>query len=405
MPTTETLVEEATAASYRLEDLDVKEVSVVDRGANMRKLLIVKNAEVPMPTNAQPAATPEAKSGDPVVDAQASKAEATTDLIVALPVELRDELGKMLDGIAVRVGALSEAVKATEPGEGGLSDKFKSEIVGLGSVMKRLGGVEKSKAINALDKAALASGDPIDHLGIPRVSKDASVEYVMTAEGPLMKMPPGEMMKVAMRYAIDEMYKAEDCLYYDEDMGGACAYLFSAMKALGPFIADSPATLAMAEAVLGKQYAFNQPQPSIAAGVPSSHKGANEPPEGMGKGNAGDLTKGRPQFSDDRLSKLEGMFAVLQQVLTDVRPAPAPAVTDVEDEIKKDEGEPVSPDVQLALTKMAGLIKSLEAENKTLKSSRPLGNAAVGGTPPSQPKSAKVHWPDDLNDLAPDLDS
>ncbi len=402
MPNDEKLVEEATVASYRLEDLDVKEVSVVDRGANMRKLLLVKNAEDPMPQNTKTAEMP--KSGDPVVDAQAEKAEATTDLIVALPEELRDELGKMLDGISVRIGALSEAVKATEPGEGGLSEKFKSEIVGLGSVMKRLGGVEKGKSINELDKAAVAEGTAIDAIAIPRVAKDASVEYVMTAEGPLMKMPPGEMMKVAMRYAIDEMYKAEDCLYYNEDMAGACGFLFSAMKALGPFIADG-STIAMAEAMV-KQYAFNQPQPSIAAGVPLASKGANEPDEGMGKANAGDLTKGRKQFSDERLSKLEGMFAMLQQVLTDVRPEAEPVAKTADDEIKPEPAkDEVSPEVQEAMVKMAGLIKSLKSENTQLRASRSLGNAVVSDGAPSQPKQAKVHWPDDLNDLnSPDLD-
>lgn len=403
MPTAD---ENKTTASYRLEDLDVKEVSVVDRGANMRKLLVIKNAEDPMPTNA-----------DPVVAAQADKAGETTDLIVALPEELRDELAKMLDGISVRVNALSEAVKATDPGEGGLSEKFKNELIGLGSVMKRLGGVDKARPINELDKAALDNGAAIDRLGIPQPSAaNKGVEYVMTAEGPLMKMPPGEMMKVALRYAIDEMYKAEDALYYDEDMARACVYLFNCMKALGPFIAEGQTAPLMQaadqmKAVLTKQYAFNQPQPSIAAGVPAAHSGAAEPPAGTGKGNPGDLTKkGGPQFTAERMAKLEGMLSVLTQLMADVRPTAkaeevAPTET-VDDEINKGEDEgTLSPAAQEALTKMAGLIKSLKAENADLRSGRPLGNSVPDGGASPKPTQAKVHWPDDLNDLDdPDLD-
>jgi len=396
MPTAD---ENKTTASYRLEDLDVKEVSVVDRGANMRKLLVIKNAEDPMPTNT-----------DPVVAAQADKAGDTTDLIVALPEELRDELAKMLDGISVRVNALSEAVKATDPGEGGLSEKFKNELVGLGSVMKRLGGVDKSRPINELDKAALDNGAVIDRLGIPQPSAaDKGVEYVMTAEGPLMKMPPGEMMKVALRYAIDEMYKAEDALYYDEDMAGACVCLFNCMKALGPFIAEGQAAPIMQaadqmKAVLTKQYAFNQPQPSIAAGVPAAHSGAAEPPAGTGKGNPGDLTK----------AKLEGMFEMLKHqvagmlsVQSDAEVGTgAPTTQNVDDEIKNGEDEgTLSPAAQEALTKMAGLIKSLKAENAGLRSGRPLGNSVPDGGDSPKPTQVKVHWPDDLNDLDdPDLD-
>lgn len=380
-----------TVAQYRLEDVNVKEVSVVDRGANLRPLLVVKNDEGTVP--------------DPVVEAQAEKAEKNTDLIVALPLELRDELAKMLSDVSTRLGALGEAVKATDPGEGGLSDKFKSEMVGLGAVLKRLGGVEKSQAINPLDKAALESGGEIDRNGLPRANKDAAFEYVMTADGPLMKMPKDEMMKVAMRYAIDEMYKAEDCLYYDADMSSACKYMSGAMKALGPFITEGNMTaMQMAETI--KQYAYNQPQASVAAGVPLATKGENEPEEGMGKGNAGDLTKkGHKQFTPERQAVLTDMMQKLQAMLGDVAPIPTGSTeTVVENEVTKTEAG-IPTEVQLAMTKMASLIKSLKAENDSLRSSRPLGNATEPSGETPTPVRAKVHWPDDLNDLDdPDLE-
>ena len=404
MPANETPTAAPTvAAIYRLEDLEVKEVSVVDRGANMRKLLVVKNAD----------GTP---ATDQVVAAQANKAEETTDLIVALPLELRDELGTMLSDVSTRLGALSEAVKATDPGAGGLSEKFKSEMAGLGSVLKRLGGVEKSLAINPLDKAALANGTAIDVTGIPHSVKEASIDYVMTPQGPLMRMAPEEMMKVAMRYAIDEMWKADDALCYDEDMAGACGFLFSAMKALAPFIPAGPpaSELALAaeqmKAVLTKQYAFNQPQASIAAGVPTAMTGVVDPKGGNGVGNAADLTKkGHKQFTPDRLAQLDGMFKTLQSLMAEVsmpaEPAavvePAPAAPPAPVATTKDEG--ISPEVQAVLAKMAGAIKHLKAENASLSSARSLGNAAAPEANASTPTPAAVSWPDDLNDL-PDLD-
>jgi hypothetical protein len=235
----------------------------------------------------------------------------------------------------------------------------------------------------------------------------------MTADGPLMKMPPEEMLKVALRYACGELYKAEEALYGKADMPAAMSCLFNSMKALGPFITDGPAqALAMQadqmKAMLTKQYAFNQPQPSIATGVPHAHAGASDPAGGTGKGNPGDLTKkGGPQFTSERMSKLEGMLEVLSSLMAEVRPveqaAPAPTVEEptAADEVTDDVADDsVSPAAQEALTKMAGLIKSLKVENAELRNARPFGNAASdGGDTPKPTTRAKVHWPDDLNDL------
>ena len=311
----EILVEEATA-TYRLEDLDVKEVSVVDRGANKRKLLVVKNAEVPMSKDAlentgadeavEPAVTP-----DPVVDAQAEKAKAATELIVSLPEGVRDSVGKALTELSTRLGALGEAVKASAPGEGGLSDKFKAEMTTLSFALRSLGGVDKSTTTDAIDKSLMAEGHPIAQAYAVDYTKTVP-EVVMTSEGPMMKMPMEAMKGMACKYAMEKLYEAEDALYQG-DMGGCCVSIYAACKAMGPFVPDDsgmPQQMAMAmKMFLGKelametmkQYAFNQPQPSIPAGVPDSHLPANM--EKPGSGSSGDLAKAGRKLNASDLGK------------------------------------------------------------------------------------------------------
>lgn len=369
--------EQQVTATYILEDVEVKEVSVVDRGANKRPLLVVKNAKAEEPVTVQS----NEQQGDPVVAAQAEKASQTTHLMVSLPEAVRDEVGGMLDSLSKRLGALSEAVKASAPGEGGLTDAFKSEVLGLSTVMRRLIGVEKASAVNSVDKAALAEGKPIDpHAGLAvPVQLSSNIEYVMTPEGPLMKMPPDMMLKVAIRFAHDEMYGAEDCLYCD-DVVGCCTRLYNCMKALAPFI---PAEGSLPEAVqmalglmLGKQYAYNQPQSSVPAGVPASQPPANPETSGVAKS-----------------SKLQELFAQLGELLGDAAPQQQQPVA---------KAASIPPELREGLIKMAHQVRALSAENATLRGTRPLGNAGQVEETPFQ-QSKPVHWPDDLNDL-PDLD-
>ena len=63
----------------------------------------------------------------------------------------------------------------------------------------------------------------------------------------------------------------------------------------------------------------------------------------------------------------------------------------------EDGEEQINPQLKETMLSMAKIIKNLEAENKELRSSRPVGNAMVNEGD-DKPSSNKVTWPDDLNE-------
>lgn len=385
---------------YKLEDLDVREVSVVDRGANKRSLLVIKNAEGAVVDGFEQAVA-DAQNGvevagddltqpddpsvavekapdtfdDPVVAAQAAKAEQETELAVSLPVEMRDALIGVFDGVAKRVMALGEAVKASQPGEGGVSDKFKSELLDLSLVLRQVSGAEKADDILRIGKRA----EPV----VPDLTK--SVEYVMTPQGPAMMLPPEDMMRVAADMAARDLMCAESYLW-EGNFVGALDEIHCAVKAIAPFVA-SPAgggegmSLVAAVNANGgavasdKQYATNQPQPSIPAGVPSS-----QPPAGMAKA-------GR-KIAGDRLALLEDALAKLSQAIADVRGVSVETT-------KNDQVVPRHADV----------VKTQKAEiERPAAAPRPLGNATQFEESTAPTKSERITWPDDLNSIDDDSD-
>lgn len=393
---------------YQLEDLEVREVSVVDRGANKRKLLVVKNQDGD-PTMPQDATAPAEPTSDPIVQAQADKATSDTDLIVSLPEPVRDAIAKVLGDIGGRVGALGEAVKAASPGEGGVSEKFKGEVLALSSALRRMVGAEKTDDIAEIEKTILAEAYPAN-VQQGYMMGQAAPEYVMTDSGLMMKMPAEAMKSIAAKYAMDKLYDAEDALY-GGDYGSCCACIFVAVKALGPFLPDDggmPQQMAYAMKAISlsdeefeKQYAFNQPQPSIAAGVPDSHPPVNMEQPGSGAATTGNMAKAGRKIAGARLSKLEELLAQLGQVVTELKPEAAAPVAKSAAPTKTE----ISPELRSKLVEMAEVIKSQANEIKVLKSARPTGHAAeVGGDSSDKPKSGKVLWPDDLNDLNDDSD-
>lgn len=364
-----------------LEGLEVVEVSVVDRGANKRPLLVVKNAGAEMSTT--PETSENVPTPDPVAAAQAQKAAQDTDLIVSLPTELRDGLSKMLGEVGQRVAALGEAVKATQPGEGGMSDKFKSEVAAVSTALRKMIGVEKSDDLQRVEKVfSDGYANPTPDYSAP--------EYVMTPDGPMMRLPMEAMKAIACKYASEMMWKAEDALF-DGNVGGCCMAMLTCFKTIAPFAKADEVPIAML-AMLDKQYAFNQPQASIAAGVPTSAAPAHQEQPGSGSLTSPMAKAGR-KISGERLSKLESMLAELNTMVSELRPDAADERT-----------APVAVDVQVVetmksqVTELANLAKSQEAELKQLRSARPIGNAGPVEEPTNTP-TGPVLWPDDLNDL------
>jgi len=392
---------------YQLEDLEVREVSVVDRGANKRNLLVVKNQDGD-PTMPKDATAPAEQTPDPIVQAQADKATSDTDLIVSLPEPVRDAIAKVLGDIGGRVGALGEAVKAASPGEGGVSEKFKGEVLALSSALRRMVGAEKTDDIAEIEKTILAEAYPAAMQQGYMMGQEAP-EYVMTDSGLMMKMPAAAMKQMAAKYAMEKLYDAEDALFAG-DYGKVCVCVYVCLKALGPFLPDDGGmpqqmayamkAISLSDEEFAKQYAFNQPQPSVAAGVPDSHPPVNMEQPGSGAATTGNMAKAGRKIAGARLSKLEELLAQLGQVVTDLKPEPEPAAP-----VAKSEGTEISPALRSKFIEMAEVIKAQSNEIKVLKSARPTGHAAeVGGDSSDKPKSGKVLWPDDLNDLNEDSD-
>jgi len=368
---------------YVLEDLEVKEVSVVDRGANKRVLLMVKNGD-PMPTDETVTETAATES-DPVVEAQAEKAKDTTELIVGLPADMRDAMAKMLTEVSARVGILGEAVKAASDGEGGVTDKFKSEVMGLANALRMLAGAEKADDIASVEKGVLmAPPTPMAQ----SFDLSATPEYVMTSEGPVMKMPEAVMKYMACKYAMEQMYQAESMLA-KEDYAGCCMCVFACLKAIGPFVPDGGGMpQQMMQAM--KQYAYNQPQPSIAAGVPDAQMPAHMEQPGSGAAPADELAKAGRKIAGEKLTKLEELLAQLSGVVAELRPT----------ETTKSESADAAnlKDKIIALAKLA---KAQQATIDRMNATRPTGHALpyVEADDDNSP-AGKVLWPDDLNDLS-----
>jgi hypothetical protein len=398
----------------RLEDLEVKEVSVVDRGANKRTFLMVKNTgDAPMAPDAFEQAVADAQSGadlpvddtelrddgtpieqaddtyaedasevtasadtDAVVEAQAERAAEDTELVVAMSDEVKAAYSETLKAMSDRLAVLSTSVAAakTDDAADAHPAKLLNEIVSVSQALGRLAATDKAEAIAALAKGFPAEQHP--------VAMDLS-QIEMTADGPMLKMPVEMALPMYCEMACKMLYQAEDALY-GQDVSQACTLMMQAMKALGPFV---PAGAAMSKAYVEafevfKQYAFNQPQPSIPAGVPHSQPPAN-------------MEKAGRKIAGGRLSRLEQALADLGVLVAELRPeAPAPEAEATPEGVSKAE-----------LAELLAVVQKQDAELRALRAKRPAGNAAAQGEHDESPKRRRVTWPDDLSaaDEDPDL--
>lgn len=109
--------EDEEAERYRLTNLEVREVSLVDRGANKHKFLIVKRAEDPMKTKTQKDATAAAAAADPTTAAAADGAEAPTTKLQMAP-GTKAALQEKLAACSSRMKALEEQLATAEEVDG-----------------------------------------------------------------------------------------------------------------------------------------------------------------------------------------------------------------------------------------------------------------------------------------------
>lgn len=413
----------------RLEDLEVKEVSMVDRGANLRTLLVVKNAGDKMPDAFDQAAA-DAQSGkviaaddpnarddgqaeveakkpdflkpgakaedeedgkkpgkkappfggkgktdkdsDPVVEAQAAQASEDTQLIVGMDEATKAAFSSTLQLMENRLGALRTAVEsATSDANAQTSQKLVNEIAEVSGALGRLAATDKAAEVIA----AMAKGSDA------ATAQISMAQMEMTKNGPVFQMPMEMALPMCCEAATKSLYQAADALMGEPDMGKACGAAMKAMKMLGPFMSAPMSAEYGADFDTFKQYAFNQPQGSIPAGVPN-----DKLPEGM--------IKAGKKISGANLSKLEELFAELGTTLEALRPT----------EIAKG-GTPSIAKLEAHVAKLTTIAKTQHAELTQLRGARPAGHASSQGEADELPSlSGKTVWPDDLNEpVDPDL--
>lgn len=110
---------------FRLTEMEVEEVSLVDRAANQRKFLVVKRAEDQMNVGAKEV-HPNGKGGMTTQKAGAGACGAAGDgkkkkpgMMKALevPPGFKEAAGPLLDKVVERVGALQSEIKGSKPAE------------------------------------------------------------------------------------------------------------------------------------------------------------------------------------------------------------------------------------------------------------------------------------------------
>lgn len=367
-----------------LTDLEVNEVSFVDRPANLRKLLVIKNAgdqmpddaleqakETPAPVKVEQGKKPafledkeakeakekkkaeKEKADDPVVAAQAGKAAEGTSLIVSMDDTTKSAFVETLKAMATRLGALSEAVSAAKSDTGGTtSEKLTGEIISVSQSLGRLANTEKAEIIQGMAKGHFPGMDD----SIPQLSMTGPME--MTSDGPVMRLPVEMARPMTAQYAQQVIQRAADQLYGpDYDFGACIGGLVSAIKALGPFVPEP----------VMQQYAFNQPQPSYPAGVPDS-----KPPQGVKK-----------TINPGGLDRIEDLLGTLGTSVEKSAGAEEPYLTNEQ------------------AKQLVKLAKSQHEQLAANRSARPVGHASrVGDNSNPRESTKKVTWPDDLN--APD---
>lgn len=151
---------------YRLTDIEVEEVSVVDRAANRRKFLVVKRAgETEMRTKTQKSSTevtPDGKGGATVVKDETqtpTPAVPMTEPELMLSAEIKAELLGRLEKAIAKASALRDAISKAKESTG--ADISQDVIAQVGEILHLIANgetVEKSEGAPATLNAAISKG-------------------------------------------------------------------------------------------------------------------------------------------------------------------------------------------------------------------------------------------------------
>jgi len=336
---------------------------------------------------------------DAVIEAQADKAKDDTTLAIEMSAEVKAQVGDMLAKMSDRMKALSEAVLAAREGEGALPDKMRNEIV---EVMQALSAVaapatEKTDAVETpedTEKGLLAeAGNPAmvtasaDEMARPIAMRyamkmaDMTKEYLSKAQV-LLIGPMGDMEDDAddIEQMMSEKSMHEKRVAHTHAMAKAMGCMVKAVKAIGPFLPDDGGA-PMQE--VAAAYAYNPPQASQPAGVPSAQMpGAN-------------LKKAGRKISGARLDKLEAMHSQLAALLGELRDVEATDTTEKVSKATTAKDEEIS---RLAsqVQQLTEIAKNQHAQLHSMKSSRPDTNVSAAGD--FAQDVTPFSWPDDLND-------
>lgn len=171
---------EATAsgsnkATHRLTEIDVAEVSIVDRGANQRTYLVVKDEKGKGDSDKSEAATqPTAKSGEvPALPSQPDQPDASPPPAVNITAEAKTQMLTALKAAQERLGAITKTVEgATVAADATLPAELVEEMTRLSQLFAPKPDADKTDAEKAGRKI---SGARMQQLQSMRATLDAMI--------------------------------------------------------------------------------------------------------------------------------------------------------------------------------------------------------------------------------------
>ncbi len=150
---------------YRLSDMDVEEVSLVDRAANKKKFLVVKRDGDQMTTQVHPDGKGGFTTTTGAGGAGGTAPTSTTKAGLEVPPGFKQVAGPMLTKVSERLAALSEAVDGAAEAEvgddgtlPGVPGEFVTELGTIMGLLEKLGSMfpEAAPEMDAAEDAAEA---------------------------------------------------------------------------------------------------------------------------------------------------------------------------------------------------------------------------------------------------------
>lgn len=349
---------------YRLNDLEVQEVSLVDKPANQRKFILVKAKAPEVEESA-------AVEKDGVDDAMADRATEATELLVDLHPEIQKKLAAQLELIGNRALALAQSVAAAKPLDKADLSVPERLLAEVGSIHAAIGSILPEPTQKAppppMDEEQPAEGAPAEDEAAPPANgkkkppkPGASAKKVDALVASIEKLSglDGEAMWLLGQAAAREAITCASDAMWRKDWDEATKYTKVAFMLLAQY---APATSDV-------EYANRMTEAAKALAV--------------------DVEKAGRKMSANRMAELDKTIRALLEMAEECSPGYKAGLFLA----KADQ----SPDQTATIEALINLIESKDAQIKTLKGgARPAPN--VGSPGDSHNGAKRFSWPLDMN--------